>query len=118
MVRVGGTLCQSRTLVTASTTLSFLLAGVYEALFRCRRHGDDDAREVLSGVVSPCCSQNWARSESCRFRSPPPTPPPFVSTLPKVKVLFGFRPMLVVPLQPLPPHQFGWLKTLKASARN
>src|SRR4051812_37811887 len=39
--------------------------------------------------------QNSARSESWRLRSPPPTPPPLVSTLPNVEVLAGFRPMFV-----------------------
>src|SRR5206468_5550526 len=62
--------------------------------------------------------QKENRSESCKLRSPPPTPPPLVSTFPKVARFVGLRPILVVPLQPLPPHQFGWLMKLYASARN
>src|SRR5205823_3139814 len=54
-------------------------------------------------LLSP---QNWARSESWRLRSPWPELPPLVNTLPKVEAV-GFRPMLFVPLQPLPLHQFG-----------
>src|SRR5438067_2050904 len=52
------------------------------------------------------------------MRAPLPTPPPLVSTFPNVERLVGLRPILVVPLQPLPPHQFGWLMKLYASARN
>ena len=48
------------------------------------------------------------RSESCKLRSPwPELPLPLARTLPNVAVFVGFRPMLVVPLHPLLPHQFG-----------
>src|SRR5439155_5250928 len=47
------------------------------------------------------------------LRSPPPTPPPFVVTFPKVELVgLKFTP------PPLPPPQFGWLMKLNASARN
>src|SRR5260370_42459402 len=53
------------------------------------------------------------RRESCKLRSPPPTPPPLVVTLPKVELVgLKFTP------PPLPPPQFGWLMKLNASARN
>src|SRR6266568_3134149 len=82
---------------------------------RCKTRLEVHATPSRRGRRSPKTPrrQNSRRSESCKLRSPcPDVPLPLERTLPKVWVLVGLRPILVVPLQPLLAHQFGWFHTL------